>query len=226
MENFSLGSLTLVLAALGILMFVISIIFAIRHHYLEKSKNIAKTAPNLDVRNKYPEVDVFRHSGIFFRVGLVIALGLVTLAFSWTHYGKKVIISADFIGLDEIEVEVPRTATPPPPTPPPPPPSIVEVVPNEMLLKDDQVDFIDQTINPDTPVEAPVQVKKDVTPPPPPPKIEEPNEPFIFVEEMPRFPGCENLSTKKERDECTNKKLLEFIYKNIKYPPIATENGI
>ena len=43
---------------------------------------------------------------------------------------------------------------------------------------------------------------------------------------MPRFPGCEDLSTKEERKQCADKKMLEFIYKNIKYPAIARENGV
>ena len=43
---------------------------------------------------------------------------------------------------------------------------------------------------------------------------------------MPRFPGCENLRTKEEKDACAQKKMLEFIYGNIKYPAIARENGI
>ena len=43
---------------------------------------------------------------------------------------------------------------------------------------------------------------------------------------MPRFPGCEDLPSKEERKQCADKKMLEFIYKNIKYPAIARENGV
>jgi protein TonB len=43
---------------------------------------------------------------------------------------------------------------------------------------------------------------------------------------MPRFPGCEDLPTKEEKKQCADKKMLEFIYKNIKYPAIARENGV
>ncbi len=46
-------------------------------------------------------------------------------------------------------------------------------------------------------------------------KLEE----IIFVtEEMPRFPGCEDLSTVSEKQACSTKKMLEFIYANFKYP--------
>lgn len=49
---------------------------------------------------------------------------------------------------------------------------------------------------------------------------------IIRVEEMPRFPGCEARGlSKKERDECAEKQLLEFIYSNIRYPEMARSNG-
>ena len=47
-----------------------------------------------------------------------------------------------------------------------------------------------------------------------------------MVEQMPLFPGCADLGTKEERDACHQENLLKFIYKNIKYPAIARENGV
>lgn len=50
---------------------------------------------------------------------------------------------------------------------------------------------------------------------------------YQVVEEMPRFPGCEDLEgTTLEKKHCADKKMLAFIYKNIKYPTIAREQGI
>lgn len=69
----------------------------------------------------------------------------------------------------------------------------------------------------------------NVPPPPPPPPPPEPvvEEIFKVVEEMPRFPGCENSGgTKQEKKACADKKMLEFIYKHIKYPTMAVENGV
>lgn len=49
---------------------------------------------------------------------------------------------------------------------------------------------------------------------------------FKVVEEMPRFPGCEELnSDEAEAQKCAQRKLLEFIYQNIKYPEEAKKNG-
>ncbi len=47
------------------------------------------------------------------------------------------------------------------------------------------------------------------------------------VEEMPHFPGCEEIEgTHQEKVDCGNKKMLEFIYKNLKYPAAAIVNGV
>ena len=43
---------------------------------------------------------------------------------------------------------------------------------------------------------------------------------------MPRFPGCEDEADKAAKKACADKKMLEYIYKNIKYPAIARENGV
>ena len=61
--------------------------------------------------------------------------------------------------------------------------------------------------------------------------VEEPEqeeeEIFRVVEDMPRFPGCENQGlSKSERKTCSDKKMLDFIYKNIVYPEVAKTNGV
>jgi len=48
-----------------------------------------------------------------------------------------------------------------------------------------------------------------------------------FVEEMPRFPGCEDMDgTAQEKEECSKKELLKFIYSNLNYPNEARELGL
>jgi len=45
--------------------------------------------------------------------------------------------------------------------------------------------------------------------------------------DMPRFPGCEKTKlSDEERKNCAQEKMLQFIYKNLRYPAIARENGI
>jgi len=50
---------------------------------------------------------------------------------------------------------------------------------------------------------------------------------FKVVEDMPRFPSCENKGLgKREIKECAQDSMLNFIYKNIKYPEEARKNNI
>ena len=181
MVDISVGAGALGAAFLGTIVVVLAIIFIMKQVYKKRGQGELSEKyrdksgdSDLRVRNKYPEVDVFNLSGTFLRLGMVLALGLIVLAFGWTQYEKKVLIPEDALVYDEdIEIEPPRTAEPPPP---PPPPQEEEI--------------------------------------------------FKVVEEMPRFPGCENEATTEAKKACADKKMLEFIYKNIKYPAIARENGI
>lgn len=57
------------------------------------------------------------------------------------------------------------------------------------------------------------------------PPVKGGEEVFKNVEEMPRFPGCEDMAA-AERNQCAQTKLMEFIFNNIKYPAEAKEKGI
>jgi len=46
------------------------------------------------------------------------------------------------------------------------------------------------------------------------------------ADEMPRFPGCEEITEITKRDKCAQDKLLTFIYTRIKYPAEARKAGI
>ena len=55
----------------------------------------------------------------------------------------------------------------------------------------------------------------------------ETNEIYQIVEEMPRFPGCEELEgTIAEKEACSKENLLTFIYENVVYPDSAIANEI
>ncbi len=50
---------------------------------------------------------------------------------------------------------------------------------------------------------------------------------FRVVEEMPRFPGCEDSDlSAKELLQCANTKLIEFVYERLRYPSAAREAGV
>ncbi|MBK9254859.1 MAG: energy transducer TonB [Saprospiraceae bacterium] len=191
---------------------------------LESNKDVKVTS--LAGRSKFPEVDVFKNTSVFFNYGMVAAVAIALVTMSWTVYDKTIAIPDGALDFDEeVEVEVPRTAEPPPPPPPPPPP-VIQEVPDEQIIED-KVEFKSQDITEETKVEAPEVVKAPPPPPPPPPPKPVEEEIFKVVEQMPRFPGCEEIAgDEKKKEECAKQKMLEYIYKNLKYPAIARENGV
>lgn len=235
MVDLSVAGTPLIVITTAIILGILGMIFLMRRNYSKQSqadlaeKYDGKSSKSpLVGRNKYPEADVFKLSGTFFNLGLALSIGLIVLAFSWTQYENEVFIPDDALELDEdIEIEPPRTAEPPPPPPPPPPP-VIEEVPEEEILEEEEPEFVDMSVDDETEVERPDPVVDAPPPPPPPPPPPEPEVEEIFkvVEEMPRFPGCEDKGSAAEKKQCADKKMLEFIYKNIKYPAIARENGV
>ena len=152
-----------------------------------------------------------KNKRILLMLGLVVALGVVLLAFEW----KSRPSAASSLGnLEVAEVEdevipITRQEQVQPP-PPPPPPQVVEV----LKIVDDNVDILDDLSMFDSEADnetfidvAPViqTVKEE--------KEEEEAQVFFIVEEMPEFPGGEAA-------------LRRFIANAIKYPQIAQENGI
>lgn len=194
----------------------------LRHKYARA----ASDQPLHKNRNKFAEADIFNWRSTFLNLGWVVALLFAVVAFAWTQYDKTFDISGLLETLEEeIEIEAPRTAERlPPPLPPPP---AIQALPDETVI-DEQPDFLSQDISEATPVEAPpVQVTAPpVEPPPAIVQIDDEDDIFRVVEEMPRFPGCEDEKTTEDKKKCADKKMLEFIYKNIKYPAIARENGV
>ena len=55
---------------------------------------------------------------------------------------------------------------------------------------------------------------------------EEEEEIFMMVEEMPRFPGCEDAATTEEKQKCSNTEMIKYISNNLKYPSEARKNGV
>ncbi len=63
-------------------------------------------------------------------------------------------------------------------------------------------------------------------PPPPPPPIIRCSEIFKWVPNMPRFPGCEGLADRSDREKCAKEQLNAYLQSNIQYPEEAVRLGI
>lgn len=230
------------------LAFLVLVVIAVILFFKNKMTNNTKKildSPNempsndgsLSSRVKNPAVNVFQYSGVFFNLGLLVAMASITLLINWTITEDTVVIPDGAMLMDdEIALEdIPRTSRPPAPPPPPPPPSIIQAVAEELAI--DPPDFQSMDIDEKTEVvehytwDQPEEGWGDggpPGPPPPPPPKEEPAEIFSIVEQMPRFMDaeCEKISDRKAKDECAQKKMLQYIYQNVKYPALARENNI
>jgi protein TonB len=233
--SFSSGTFTAALLLAAVLVITTILAFRFFMGRREKQDLTAKYKGKhwdspLEARAKYPDVDAFRYRGSLFPMSLAIVLALIVFAFNWTTFEAEGNFEDYVYTLDEeIAIEPPRSAEPPPPPPPPPAPTITEVQVTD-ILEEDVIEFADQSIEAETQVEAPPVIKDKVAPPPPPPpKMEAPKVEEIFkvVEQMPRFPGCDDFpGDNAEKSKCAERKMMEFIYSNIQYPAIARENNV
>lgn len=182
-------------------------------------------------RTKYPAVDGSRFSSGFMFIGLAVALAFSLLTISWTQFERPVYTKDSASELEDLFVVIPITGFLPPS-----PPQIREIieVPKDVTFA--ELPVVDQSKYPDdnniavdSLVEMPIVAKPKVraTPPPVKPVIAKVPEIFTIAEQMPRFPGCEDLSgTNAEKYRCAEARFLEYIYKKVKYPSLAKENGI
>ncbi|MGB0840245.1 MAG: energy transducer TonB [Chitinophagales bacterium] len=169
---------------------------------------------------KYPEADMQQMTGVFWKTGLALSLGFVLYAFTYADQPEVVADLDGTVVLDEIEQLPPQSIQKPPPPPPPPPPPVLEVVEDEEIIEEEP-EIIDVEADEDTEIEIPEELPEiedegleDIFEEP---EIEEEiiEEPPIFtiVEDMPEFQGGQ-------------KKLFKWLSKQVKYPPMARENGV
>lgn len=232
----SFSSTAILWSLAGATLVLLSIIYGVRWFISRKALDIQNNQkplerePGVLSRTKYAAVDVDRWRSTILYFSLAFVMAVAVLAFNWTVAPPEEVKQDFSLSLEaDIEVTPPQTAAPPPPPPPPPPP-VVNVVPTEIDL-DEDVEFEDMYIDEETVLDVPEpyvaeQAAPPPPPPPPPPKEPEIEEIFRVVEDMPRFPGCEGLSNKTERENCANQKLLEYVYSEIRYPDIAKENAV
>ena len=147
---------------------------------------------------KNPEISLEKKKGLFFQIGLVVTLIIVLGAFEWKSY-EKVDYNLGQLNLDDLEEEIiPITKQEiKPPPPPPPPPEVIEIVEDEVEIEN-ELEIEDTESDEDEMIE--IEEESD-------------DEFFMVVENMPEFPGGD-LG------------LMNYIKKNVKYPPIAKEYNI
>lgn len=154
---------------------------------------------------KNPNADVFKKSGLFLNIGLVITLLGVITAFEWKFYDDGALMDLGEV-TDQFEdvMEIPPTEQPPPPPPKIQQPEIIEVPDEEEIEEEIEVD-LDVEITEETVVEEIVfdePVEEEVA-----------DEIFTIVEDQPAPIGGMTA-------------FYEYVGKKLKYPAQARRMGI
>ena len=182
--------------------------------------------------DKLPALDVLRNRGPFLLGGFCYSLLFCLFAFNWTLHQEPV-VQRVYTPRDDGPIEMKQTFHEPPAqqTPPQAPPPVMEPIPDELAPETPPTPLptLEDFVLPTTPSLATAATKLPTPPPvaPPPPAPTTNTEIFRIVEQMPRFPGCENQGLSQlELNACAEQQLLKFIYATVKYPALASSNGI
>ncbi|HPF51996.1 MAG TPA: energy transducer TonB [Draconibacterium sp.] len=156
-------------------------------------------------QKKSRKADLERKRNTFFLLGLVIALGIVLMAFEFKSEPKKNELQGGIRVDFEDDFVIPPTHEKKkmPLLPKPLVANVITIVPDDQKIYEDPI--IEDTEPSDIIYDIPVFIET---------KTEEPVEDiFVTVQEMPMFPGGERA-------------LYQYISKHVNYPAIAQENGI
>ena len=167
---------------------------------------------------KNPKVDLQKNSSLYFVIGLSLILFFSWQAIDWKTYKKTFDYEMLDVNEDDDE-EIPITQqikTPPPPPPPPPPAAqVIEIVEDEEEFEESIIEST-ETDNDEIIEVDDVSIEEDDL---------DVDVPFAVIEDVPIFPGCENVSKDKRRD-CFQEKINKHIKRNFRYPEVAMELGI
>ncbi len=155
---------------------------------------------------KTNKADLENKRGLFLELGLVIVLAVVLIAFEWTSKPSKTNTLGQVESTDVEEEIIPITRQNNPPPPPPPPATVVQlnIVQNDVDLEN-ELDIGNMEADQDMQIDVvPFQQEEEV----------DENEVFVSVEDMPQFEGGDI------------NKFRTWVLQNLKYPPVAAENGI
>ena len=169
---------------------------------------------------KDPKVDLQKNSSLYFVIGLCLILFISWQAIEWKTYEKSVFDYESLTVQEEEEEEIPIINQPDLPPPPPPPPvaqapTEIEIVEDEKEVEETIIESSETTKDEIIEVER-VEIEEEV---------EEIDVHFAVIEDVPVYPGCENVE-KDQLRTCFQDKINKHILKNFRYPEIAQEMGI
>jgi len=159
------------------------------------------------ISKKAEKVDLEKYRGLFLKIGYIVALGVILLAFEWTSSAEKVesLGKVQDVNAEEEIIPITRQDI----APPPPPPQQQQVADILNMAEDDadideEADVADMESDESTQIDI-QELPEDNT--------DKAEEVFFVVEDMPKFPGGD-LALKR------------WIANHVKYPAVARENDI
>lgn len=171
---------------------------------------------------KNPNADLNRNSGLFFQIGLILVLFVTwrALEYKTYHVDKEIVQLIELQEDYKEDVPITEAIKTLPPPPPPSAPELIEIVEDEAEIEETIIESSE--INQETVIEAVMSVD-DVEVGE---EEEEVSVPFAVIENVPVYPGCEDLANNTEKRTCFQQKMQEHIRKHFKYPATALELGI
>ncbi|AYN66826.1 energy transducer TonB [Euzebyella marina] len=165
---------------------------------------------------KNQNVDINRNRNLYFLLSLLLVLAITLMAFEWKTYDKTYDYDISMNISDDLVEDVPITIhikTPPPPPPIQAPP-IIEIIEDDEEVMETEMASTETDQNEEVLQVTDVEVME----------VDEPETiPFISIEEVPVFPGCEK---EKDKRACFQEMMMKHIKKHFRYPEIAQEMGI
>lgn len=158
---------------------------------------------------KKPKADLRRYSLIFFQAGIIIVLLVTYFGFGLKFPDHAVSINYDIKvpELDRMNIpvtEIKDIALPPPA--PPPIPEVIKVIPDELDIGETEISSTE--ISQEAIIEKVIEVA-EIKEEKPEEKIEE--VPFVLIENVPVYPGCENEPNNENRKNCMSAKIEQLI---------------
>ena len=159
------------------------------------------------ISKKAEKADLEKYRSLFLKVGYIIALGVILLAFEWTSSAEKVesLGKVQDVNAEEEIIPITRQDI----APPPPPPQQQQVA-DILNMAEDDADIEEEADVADMESDESTQIEIQELPEENTEKVEEV---FFVVEDMPKFPGGD-LALKR------------WIANHVKYPAVARENDI
>ncbi len=152
---------------------------------------------------KNPKADLNKRSVLFFQLGMVFMLFFAWQAIEWKTYDKSLLDLGQLNLNEEDEEDIPITEfTPPPPPPPPPPaPEIIEIVEDDAEIEETIIESTETSqFQEIVEIETIKEAEEDIA-----------DVPFAVIENVPIYPGCENMKNNDERRKCMSEKIDAFV---------------